>query len=57
MRGWHEIAGTSGSFVDCLRDGQIATRTGGTVRRHSSIEDAALRIARDAGLRIVTADA
>ena len=44
MWGWHEIGGTAG-FVNCSRDGGVATRVYGAVMEHSTVEDAALRIA------------
>lgn len=44
LYGWHEIGGTEG-FVNCSRDGRIATRAGGIVVEHSTVGDAALRMA------------
>ena len=43
LYGWHEIAGTAG-FVNCSRDGGVATRINGAVEQHRTVEDAALRI-------------
>jgi len=44
LYGWYEIAGAAG-FVNCSRDGRIATRIDGVVVEHSTVEDAALRLA------------
>ncbi|MBO0813567.1 MAG: hypothetical protein J2P30_00200 [Actinobacteria bacterium] len=46
VRGWHEIAGTGG-FADCLPDGSVATRIGGLVEQHGTVESAALRLAQE----------
>jgi hypothetical protein len=45
-RGWYEVAGSGGSFVEVLRDGQVATRVAGVTEHHGTAEGAAGWLAR-----------